>query len=76
MRRRYRPSRNPLRFSGPEEGLFRFRRKDRTVAARNAGQAQRVDLFRTLAVEGSRSLQAALLATKNLRFNLWSESIE
>jgi hypothetical protein len=29
-----------------------------------------VDLFRTLAADGSRSLQAALLATKSLRFNL------
>jgi hypothetical protein len=35
-----------------------------------------VDLFRTLAADGSRSLQAALLATKSLRFNLWGESIE
>jgi hypothetical protein len=29
-----------------------------------------VGLFQTLAAEGSRSLQAALLATKSLRFNL------
>ena len=29
-----------------------------------------MDLFRTLAADGSRSLQAALLATKSLRFNL------
>jgi hypothetical protein len=29
-----------------------------------------VDLFQTLAAQGSRSLQAALLATKSLRFNL------
>jgi hypothetical protein len=29
-----------------------------------------VDLFQTLAAEGSRSLQAALLETKSLRFNL------
>ncbi len=29
-----------------------------------------MDLFQTLAAQGSRSLQAALLATKSLRFNL------
>jgi len=29
-----------------------------------------VDLFQTLAAQGSRSLQAAFLTTKSLRFNL------
>jgi hypothetical protein len=65
--RRYAPpipaSRSPLRFSGPEQGLFRFRRAG---GAKREPEARRVDLFRTLAAEGGRSLQAALLATKSL----------
>jgi hypothetical protein len=61
-RRRYRPSPNPIGSDGR--------------GAKREREAQKMDLFRTLVAEGSRSLQTALLATKSLRFNLWGETIE
>jgi hypothetical protein len=68
-RRRYLPGRSLFRFSGPDQRLFRFRRGR---GAKPEPGARRADLLPTRPAEGSRSLQAALPATKSLRSNLWA----